>query len=59
MPDANYPKAVTRLVDEVEALCAVHVGASAPGESWMDTCDRLIALNKLVKAARKAMPKNA
>lgn len=44
--------ALAQLVDETEALCRVYVGQSAPSETWAETSERLIRLDKLVKRVR-------
>ena len=44
--------ALTKLLDEVDALCAVYVGKNAPSEQWIKTCERLERIAKLRKRAR-------
>lgn len=44
-----------KLLDAVEALCAVHIGKNAPSEQWGETCRRLVDLDKLAKKVRRAI----
>jgi len=50
-------KAVSDLINEVDALCRVYVGKNAPSERWRETCERLERLAKIVKRARAAVAK--
>ena len=43
-----------RLLDEVDALVAVHVGKTATSEPWSETWNRLYRLKRLSAALRKA-----
>lgn len=48
-----------KLLEEVEALCKVHIGKNAPSEQWGETCRRLMALDKIAKKARRDLTKRA
>jgi hypothetical protein len=52
MPKRN---AVTLLLDEIDAMCAVFVGGDAKGEPWVDTKQRIERLYKLSHDARRAL----
>lgn len=53
----SAPKAVTDLIDEVEALCRIFIGKDAPGEQWRDTLFRIERMAKSAKRARTALAK--
>jgi hypothetical protein len=48
-----------KLLSEVEALCHVYIGKKAEGEQWDKTCQRLEALDKLVRKIRRQQTKLA
>ena len=50
-------KDIEKLLTEVEALTAVHVGKNAESEPWSETASRLERLAKLAKKIRKAQAK--
>jgi hypothetical protein len=43
-----------KLLDEIDALCAVYIGKNAPSEQWGVTCERFERIDKLRKKARIA-----
>jgi len=51
--------AIDELVDQAEALCRIYVGKNAPSEPWVQTCDRLEALDKVVKRVRRSQKKQS
>lgn len=51
--------ALTKLLDEIDALCAVYVGKNAPSEQWGATCERLERIDKLRKRARALATKES
>lgn len=45
--------AIDDLIDQVGVLCAIYVGKDAPSEPWIDTCRRLIEIDKTLKRVRR------
>lgn len=55
---AKTSNALTKLLDEVDALCGFYIGKDAPSEQWAQMCERLVKIDKLRKGARKVAETN-